>query len=384
MSVIPVMRSNLSSRGRGKGLFSAGAATKLAFTSQPANVNINVTMSAVVVAIQDANGNTVTSSSATVALALTTGGGTLAGTLSKSATNGVVTFADLSIDTAGLGDRLTATSTGLTQVVSNTFDVTSGSAASFVEDFSEYTSTANMRTNPAGKFTAVLDGSSDGNETNNALQISLDQTGGLNINGFALSQCMLYSFPSINEADYNIGLNMALPSDQDECWVEIYAKFSSDFTTLGPAAGNADYKFNAARTRIAGRYMTFNGTFGTGWQFGTPPPANDQGAGSDVAGLYGNSTADWSPNGSYPFVWDATWHRFRYHLKNAVAGGAVFYIDDFKMPGFPIGTWDTSGGGSIYSWALGRNMNKGTNSTMSVRWGRFGLWFASNNPGWGF
>lgn len=252
-----------------------------------------------------------------------------------------------------------------------------GASPTFVEDFSEYANTADMRTNPANKFTALIDGSSDGNETLNAAQITIDQGQGLNIGGFALSQCLLYSFPSINAADYSIGLNMKLDQDYNEVWCELYAMFSATFTTNGPAAGNADYKFNAGRTRVAGRYMTFCGTFGDGWQFGTP--ASDEGFSSDVGGYYGNS--------DYPFtssvvVWDGNWHRYRYHLKNSASGGAIFYIDSFRMPSFPMGTIDTSGGGAIYSWALGRNNNKGTSTTMQVRWGRFATWAA--DPGWGF
>lgn len=256
-----------------------------------------------------------------------------------------------------------------------------GASPTFIEDFSEYTNTANMRTNPAGKFTALIDGSSDLNETFNALEITIDQTQGLNVGGYSLSQCLLYSFPIANTSDYSIGLNLKLDQDYDEIWAELYAMFSTTFTTSGPAAGNADYKFTHARTRVTGRYMTFCGTFADGWQFGTP--ASDQGANSDTTvgatTYYGNS--------DYPFVssvavWDGTWHRYRYHLKNAVAGGAVFYIDNFKMPGFPIGSLDTSAGGSIWSWSLGRNNNKGQSQAMTVRWGRFAAWAA--DPGWGF
>lgn len=252
-----------------------------------------------------------------------------------------------------------------------------GASPTFVEDFSEYANQAALTNNSAGKYTSLLDGSSDTNETFNAALITLDTTQGLNIGGYNLSQCMKYPFPSTTQADYQIACNLKLDQDYTEVWCEIYAMFSANFTTVGPASGNADYKFNAGRTRVSGRYMTFCGTFGTGWQFGYP--GNDQGANSDVGGVYGNS--------DYPFtssvvVWDGAWHRYRYHLKNSASGGAVFYIDNFKMPGFPIGTVDTSGGGAIWSWSVGHNMNQGCFNPMNLWWGRFATYAA--DPGWGF
>jgi hypothetical protein len=55
-------------------------------------------------------------------------GGTLAGTLTVSATGGVATFSDLSIDKSGTGYTLTATATGLTSATSNAFDIGAGVA----------------------------------------------------------------------------------------------------------------------------------------------------------------------------------------------------------------------------------------------------------------
>ena len=46
----------------------------------------------------------------------------------SAATNGVATFADLSIDKTGTGYKLTASSTGLTSATSSTFNVTAGAA----------------------------------------------------------------------------------------------------------------------------------------------------------------------------------------------------------------------------------------------------------------
>ena len=109
-----------------------GPATKLILGQQPTNIVAGSTITpAITVTVQDAGSNIVTSSSATVTVAISTnpGAGTLSGTLSTTPSNGVVTFADLSIDKVGTGYKLTITSTGLTSAVSNTFNVTVGTAS---------------------------------------------------------------------------------------------------------------------------------------------------------------------------------------------------------------------------------------------------------------
>ena len=82
--------------------------------------------------VLDAGGNLVADSSASITLAITTGTpasggpGTLIGTETVTAVNGVATFSGLKIDTAGVGYRLTATSTDLTSADSALFTISSG------------------------------------------------------------------------------------------------------------------------------------------------------------------------------------------------------------------------------------------------------------------
>ena len=109
----------------------AGEATKLAFTQAPVTTSAGSTITpAVRVAIQDASGNTVTSATAQVTLAIgvNPGSGTLSGTTTVSAVNGVAVFSNLSIDKTGDGYTLTAASTGLTDATSPPFDILTGSA----------------------------------------------------------------------------------------------------------------------------------------------------------------------------------------------------------------------------------------------------------------
>ena len=109
-----------------------GAATKLAFTVQPTNVGAGATITpAVQVTVQDALGNTVTTATNSIAMAIGTnpGGGTLSGATPVAAVAGVATFSNLSINNAGVGYTLAASTAGLTSAASSAFNVTSGTAS---------------------------------------------------------------------------------------------------------------------------------------------------------------------------------------------------------------------------------------------------------------
>src|SRR5207247_1916975 len=89
---------------------------------------------AVQVTAQDAQGNTATAfgGSVTVAIGTNPGGGTLSGTTSSSAVNGVATFTGLNINRAGVGYTLTVSATGLGTAPSPAFNVTAGAATQLV------------------------------------------------------------------------------------------------------------------------------------------------------------------------------------------------------------------------------------------------------------
>ena len=111
---------------------SAGAAAQLAFTSQPTNTTsaASITPSVIVVA-QDAQGNTVPgfASAITIAIASNPNAGSLSGSNVISATSGVSTFANLSIDKSGVGYTLSANATGLTGATSTSFNITPAAAS---------------------------------------------------------------------------------------------------------------------------------------------------------------------------------------------------------------------------------------------------------------
>jgi hypothetical protein len=99
---------------------------KLAFSQQPSNVSTQATIApAVTVTVEDSSGNPVTSATNPVTVALTAGSG-LSGTLTATPQNGVATFSNLSVGTAGTY-TLSATSPSLTAATSSSFTVTAPS-----------------------------------------------------------------------------------------------------------------------------------------------------------------------------------------------------------------------------------------------------------------
>ncbi|MCY7346297.1 MAG: LamG domain-containing protein, partial [Pyrinomonadaceae bacterium] len=103
-----------------------GAPTRLAFIAQPTNTNSNAAITpAVQVAIRDANGNTVTTATNAITIAISNNpsSGTLSGTLTQNAVNGIAAFNNLSINNAGDGYTLTAASGSLMGATSNPFNI---------------------------------------------------------------------------------------------------------------------------------------------------------------------------------------------------------------------------------------------------------------------
>jgi regulator of chromosome condensation (RCC1) repeat-containing protein/Regulator of Chromosome Condensation (RCC1) repeat protein len=104
----------------------AVALPTLAFVVQPSGVAGAFVTPAPQVAVQDAFGNTVTTAtdSVTVALAANPGAGTLLGTLTVAATQGIATFTNLWIDRPGSGYTLAASAAGHSGATSAPFAVT--------------------------------------------------------------------------------------------------------------------------------------------------------------------------------------------------------------------------------------------------------------------
>jgi hypothetical protein len=136
---------------------SAATAARLSFTGQPSSAVAGAAISpAVEVTVQDAFGNAVTSAATLITVALGTNpvGGTLMGTASRNAVNGVATFADLSIDKAAAGYALAAATGGLTGATSGTFGITPGAATQLAFSVQPRRTPKNTVMTPAVQVTA--------------------------------------------------------------------------------------------------------------------------------------------------------------------------------------------------------------------------------------
>jgi outer membrane protein assembly factor BamB len=157
----------------------AGPPSKLTFVQGPSNTTVGAAMTpAVKLAVEDANGNVETSDNATkvsLAIANNPGGGTLGGGAAVTVAAGIATFSGLSIDKAGTGYTLAASSTpSYAGATSTAFNVAPGlgppSKLAFVQGPSD--TTAGAAVTPAVKV-AVEDANGNVETSDNATQVSL-------------------------------------------------------------------------------------------------------------------------------------------------------------------------------------------------------------------
>ena len=238
-----------------------------------------------------------------------------------------------------------------------------GAPPDLVEDFSTYSSTANMLADPRGIYSVA--------EDVNTGQMALDVSTGYG----ASPQCMRYDFPDRSAdvgacntgrcGDYTIGRNITLPSPVTmQMWVEWVTKFTTNWTTVAPSAWSccsaAAWKAFFGRTDVS-RFQMVPGIFGSDYTLGFP--GNEEPADLPMT---------WS-------MFDGAWHvhRIWYGLGSGV-GGTSFLADGTFVNAYLNQTPTAS---QIYGLALGRNMNQGPTVLSSVYWGRIAFW--SHDPGWG-
>jgi hypothetical protein len=123
---------NSSITGSASVTVNPAAANHLAFSQQPTNTNAgSIITPAVTVQVFDAYGNLETgdnTDSVTIAIGTNPAGGTLSGTTTVTVSGGVATFSNLSINNAGNGYTLVATSGSLASATSNAFNITAATA----------------------------------------------------------------------------------------------------------------------------------------------------------------------------------------------------------------------------------------------------------------
>ncbi len=179
----------------------AGPATKLGFLVQPTNTSGGAIISpAVQVAVQDSLSNTVTTAtnSVTLAIGANPGGGTLSGTTTVAASSGVATFSNLSINKAGTGYTLTASSSPLTGATSASFNITVGPAAKLAFTGQPSNTTAGAAIAPPVQVTIQDAGGNTVTSASNSITVAI----GTNPGGGTLSgTTMVAAFAGVASFD---------------------------------------------------------------------------------------------------------------------------------------------------------------------------------------
>lgn len=207
-----------------------GQPTRLAFRVPPSLSAADRPITpAVEVEVTDEFGNPVPSS-ASVTVGLGGGSGTLAGSLTVAAVNGVATFTDLRLTSAGTGFRLVASAQGLTSATSTPFDIVAGGAAAMA------IFAGNAQTGVVGSALAI------------APAVKLLDAGGNPVAGVAVT------FTAANGGSV-AGANATTGADG-------VARATS--WTLGTTAGTQSLTASAAGGGFAGNPLTFNATAAAG------------------------------------------------------------------------------------------------------------------------
>jgi Carboxypeptidase regulatory-like domain len=176
----------------------AGPATSLAFGVQPTTTlgGTSITPSPTV-RVLDAYGNLTPSIAAIhIAIGANPAGGILSGTVSVPATAGIATFAGLSIDDAGVGYTLQATSAGIGPATSSAFSVTT------LDGTLDVTVADNSATALDGVHVSVLDG---------AVTVASGQTNGV---GFV-------EFPGLPAGTYTVNASLSGYNGVTVPWVAV-------------------------------------------------------------------------------------------------------------------------------------------------------------------
>jgi len=261
-----------------------------------------------------------------------------------------------------------------------------GPPADLIEDFSSYSSTANLMSGGSKPWWSTGEdvcGNSGGNgscPTSDTGTIWLDTSVGLNAGGHSLSQSMRYDQPAspvcASPNDPSVGRNINLPSTQVEIWLEIWAMFSSGWSAAdnrSQTGGGCDpgYKFIFGRINGTGDRWSLGVEGGTGTQdlnfIASYPPTGSTNLNVSYA------SAGFAPR-------DGGWHRYRMHWKCGSGNGVDAWWFDNNLCVNRTGI--SPAANNIYGLALGRNINSGPVLAQSIWWGLVQVWW-TQDPGWG-
>ena len=181
----------------------AGTPTKVAFVQQPTTTTAGQTISpSVTVQLKDEFNANVASSGVTITLALTSGTGTLSGTLSRvTSSGGLATFNDLSINLAG-SKQITATSSGLTSDVSTSFTINAASVSQLV--FIQQPSNVAAGSAISPSITAQLADQYGNGITTSGVNVTMSLSSGTGTLSGTLTQATVSGVATFNDLSINV------------------------------------------------------------------------------------------------------------------------------------------------------------------------------------
>jgi hypothetical protein len=221
-----------------------------------------------------------------------------------------------------------------------------------VEDFSTYTSTSNMISDPRDIYV-------DSEDINTSAMV-LDTSVGYG----ASTKSMRYTYPAGTGTDYTTSRSLDMPNgDQTEVWVEAVVRWSSDFTIQGNGQGSGPAQ-KLLHVGISGGPA---GRFGLNLE---QDSIRAEGPNDDYDDLYtpGDTTVD--------ELFDGEWHTVRYHIKLGATDFHEFWVDG-EYQGSNTGQTAASG---LWDISLAKNLNMLSDHSMQMWWGQVKIW--EQDPNW--
>jgi hypothetical protein len=210
-----------------------GPATKLVFGVQPSSTPAGATISpAVTVRVVDAGGSVVLSAaSVTLAIGANPGSATLGGTVTEAAVGGIATFGDLSLNNAGIGYTLSATSSGLAGATSASFTIV-GPAAKLVFGAQPTNTAAAATISPAVTVRVVDAGGSLVTTDGSSVTLAIGANPGSGTLGGTLTQAAAGGIATFSNLSINnAGIGYTLHATDGS----LTAATSASFTIVGAA-----------------------------------------------------------------------------------------------------------------------------------------------------
>jgi uncharacterized protein YjdB len=277
----------------------------------------------------------------------------------SSSNTSIATVSAAGLVTALAVGQVSVTATSEGKSSSATITVTSPSAGAqpiLVEDFSTYTSTANMLSDPRNIY---MD-----SEEFQLSRMALDTNVGYGGSGKSLR----YDYPVLGAVarDYTISRALDVRSHNlTEVWIEIVVRFSSNFSVNAGVPVGAGLKLFTVHV-----VPEVGGRFGLHMENGDGGQLNAEGPNDDYAALALHSSVR---NGS---LFNAQWHVLRYHIRLGSSDFHELWVDGVYQ-GSKTGATAVS---KLDMLHLARNLNQGPLQAQSLWWGKITAW--KQNPGW--